>query len=42
MRTRRRSIILALCAALAFAPAFAQSAGEKEPNIALPATSTHW
>ena len=42
MRTNRPSIILALCAALAVAPAFAQSAGEKEPNIALPATSTHY
>ena len=42
MRTNRPSIILALCAALAVAPAFAQSAGENEPNIALPAASTHY
>ena len=42
MRTSRRLILLALCAALVSAPASAQSAGENEPNTALPSASTHY
>ena len=40
--TLRPALLAALLLLAPFPPAFAQSAGENEPNIALPAASTHY